>query len=174
MSQKKYVSLSKLQTFLENLNNKFAKISHKHTVSDITDYKVDSQLSSDSASPVQNKIIKAEFDAVATAMNALDVAIDGKANASHSHDDRYYTETEIDTKLSNKSDKTHNHDSAYDAKGAATTAANAALDSAKSYTNTSLGSYYTKSQIDSMELISVNDIDTICGSSIQSAREVLF
>ena len=31
----------------------------------------------------------------------------------HTHDDRYYTESEIDNKLSGKSDTTYNHDSVY-------------------------------------------------------------
>lgn len=31
----------------------------------------------------------------------------------HTHDDRYYTESEIDTKLSSKSDASHNHDTTY-------------------------------------------------------------
>ena len=31
----------------------------------------------------------------------------------HTHDDRYYTESEIDTKLSSKSDTSHNHDTTY-------------------------------------------------------------
>ena len=35
--------------------------------------------------------------------------INGKAASSHTHDDRYYTETEIDTKLKGKSDTTHSH-----------------------------------------------------------------
>ena len=43
-----------------------------------------------------------------------------------------YNKTEIDTKLSGKSDTSHNHDDKYDAKGAST----AALDSAKTYTDT--------------------------------------
>jgi hypothetical protein len=36
--------------------------------------------------------------------------------------------------------------------------------------------YYTKTQIDSMELITVQDIDAICGANIQiaSASEVTF
>lgn len=119
MAQKKYVSLSKLSTFLDNLKNKFAVISHKHTMSDITDYKVDNALSSTSSNPVENKVLDAEFEAISTAMNALDSAIDGKADSSHTHNDIYYTESEIDTKLASKSDSTHNHDSAYDAKGAA-------------------------------------------------------
>lgn len=55
-----------------------------------------------------------------TATSANSVAWDnvsGKPSSytpsSHTHDDRYYTESEIDTKLSGKSDTTHNHNSAY-------------------------------------------------------------
>lgn len=99
MSQKKYVSLSKLSTFLDNLYDKFASVGHKHTLDDITNYTVDSQLSSTSTNPVQNKVIDAEFEAISVAMNALESAIDGKANATHAHDDLYYTETEVDVKL---------------------------------------------------------------------------
>jgi len=33
--------------------------------------------------------------------------------SSHTHDDRYYTESEINTKLSSKSDTSHNHNSTY-------------------------------------------------------------
>ena len=33
--------------------------------------------------------------------------------SSHTHDDRYYTESEIDTKLSGKSDTSHNHSGVY-------------------------------------------------------------
>ena len=84
---KKYVSLSKLQTFLDNLSNKFASLTHAHTMSDITDYTVDTELSSVSTNPVQNKTIDAEFEAVSTAMGALESAIDGKADEVHTHDD---------------------------------------------------------------------------------------
>jgi hypothetical protein len=55
-----------------------------------------------------------------TATSANSVAWDnvsGKPSSftpsSHTHDDRYYTESEIDTKLSGKSDTTHNHNSTY-------------------------------------------------------------
>ena len=97
----KYVTPRRLSTFLDNLKNVFALSGHKHTLSDISDYKVDTVLSSTSSNPVQNKVVDAEFDAISQAMGALETAIDGKANSSHNHDDRYYTETEIDTKLSN-------------------------------------------------------------------------
>jgi hypothetical protein len=36
-----------------------------------------------------------------------------KADSSHTHDDRYYTENEINTKLGGKSDAGHNHDTVY-------------------------------------------------------------
>ncbi len=36
-----------------------------------------------------------------------------KANAEHTHDDIYYTETEVDSLLGNKADATHNHDDVY-------------------------------------------------------------
>ena len=73
---KKYVGLDTLRVFLSNLNSKFATLSHKHTISDITDYKVDTELSSTSTNPVQNKVINDEFDAIAGAMNVLEQAID--------------------------------------------------------------------------------------------------
>lgn len=59
---------------------------------------VDSALSSTSTNPVQNKVIN--------------TALSGKANSSHTHDDRYYTESEIDTKLSGKADSSHTHSTA--------------------------------------------------------------
>ena len=85
MSQKKYVSLSKLESFLNNLRNTFATLSHKHTISDITDYVIDSDLSSTSTNPVQNKVIDSEFEAVSVAMNVLEQSIDGKADSDHTH-----------------------------------------------------------------------------------------
>lgn len=122
MAQKKYISLSKLGSFLDNLKNIFAALSHTHTISELADYTVDTELSSASANPVQNKVIDAEFDAISTAMNALELAIDGKADSAHAHNDIYYTKTEID----------------------------------------------------SLELITTDDINTICGASIVSASEVIF
>ena len=82
MSQKKYVSLSKLSTFLDKLKNTFSALGHKHPISDLTDYTVDTALSSTSTNPVQNKVLDAEFEAVSTAMNALDTEIDNKLSLS--------------------------------------------------------------------------------------------
>lgn len=67
-------------------------------------------------------------------LNSLSETVSDKANASHNHDNRYYTETEIDTKLADKSDSDHTHTGVYDINGAAASA----LSSAKSYTDTAI------------------------------------
>lgn len=87
MSQKKYVSLSRLSTFLDNLKDKFATLTHKHMISDLTDYTVDTALSSTSTNPVANNTLNAEFEAIADAMGALETAIDGKVQIITWEDD---------------------------------------------------------------------------------------
>jgi hypothetical protein len=86
MAEKKYISLSKLSTFLDNLKEIFSPLVHTHKISDLTDYIVDSELSSASTNPVQNSVINAELDEIAHAMGALELAIDSKADADHTHD----------------------------------------------------------------------------------------
>lgn len=56
---------------------------------------VDSALSSTSTNPVQNKIVNS--------------ALAGKSNNGHTHDDRYYTESEINSKLNGKANSSHTH-----------------------------------------------------------------
>lgn len=56
---------------------------------------IDAELSTTSTNPVQNKVIKS--------------ALDGKSNTGHTHDDRYYTESEINTKLNAKANSSHTH-----------------------------------------------------------------
>ena len=88
---KKYVNLNNLSTFLISLRQIFSEKSHKHNVSDITDYVVDSSLSNSSVNPVQNRVIDAEFEAVSNAMSALELAINGKSDTTHKHDGVYDT-----------------------------------------------------------------------------------
>lgn len=70
MAEKKYVSLSNLNTFLEKLKNTFAKLDHSH--------EIDDALSATSTNPVQNKILNDEFEAIAQSFDALENAIDNK------------------------------------------------------------------------------------------------
>ena len=139
--QKKYAGLDTLRTFLDNLKSTFASFSHSHTLSDITDYTVDSQLSSTSINPVQNKVINTEFQTINQTIAEYDTALENKADTEHSHDDKYYTETEIDTLLANKADADHTHDE-----------------------------YVTDVELENLELISTEDVDSICGTIIQVAN----
>ena len=43
----------------------------------------------------------------------VDAKLNGKANSSHTHDDRYYTESEMNTKLNGKANSSHTHDDRY-------------------------------------------------------------
>ena len=201
MAQKKYVSLSKLETFLDNLKTTFASLGHKHTINDITDYKVDNVLSDTSTNPVQNAVLNAEFDAISDAMGALEQVVDTKVGAEHPHS--ISDVANLESTLSGKQSAIT---------GAATTITSDNLTSNRaviangsgkvavsSVTSTELGyltgatsniqtqlndkaaasalsNYYTKTQIDEMEFITVNDIDTICNQTIQvaTASEVTF
>lgn len=78
---------------------------------------VDSSLSSSSTNPVQNKVVKGALDGkanvqhnhtFATVVN-LQSTLNSKSDVGHTHDDRYYTETEMNTKLNGKANSTHTH-----------------------------------------------------------------
>lgn len=78
-------------------------------------------------------------------LNTLQIFLDNIKNV-------FATKTEI----SNKADTSHTHDDIY-------------------YTKTEIENmHYTKTEVDSMEFITTNDIDTICGTTIQIASEVTF
>lgn len=100
---------------------------------------VDSALSSTSTNPVQNKVIN--------------TALSGKANSSHTHDDRYYTETEINSKLSEKANTNHTHNQYYDS-GITRTA------------NTFLAAPDGKDGTASFRVLAAADIPTITKSKI--------
>lgn len=93
MAEKKYVGTEAFIRLVAQLKAGFATLTHTHKLEDITDYTVDSALSGTSTNPVQNQALKSKFDSVES-------AIAGKAASSHNHDDRYYTEDEVDEKIS--------------------------------------------------------------------------
>lgn len=65
----------------------------------------------DSASEMNTQIQtnKDNIAANTSDISALQISVSEKANKVHSHDNRYYTESEIDTKLSGKSNTGHTH-----------------------------------------------------------------
>lgn len=158
MATKKYVSLSKLSYFLDNLRSVFALKAHTHSTSDISDFVVDTELSSTSTNPVQNKVIDAEFEAMATAMNALELAIDSaveevKTDASNKdvvvlHEAQKSANSYTDTKVGELNESFGNviyqmygsdltEESAPTIREIASDEANIALDFAKSYADSS-------------------------------------
>lgn len=82
---------------------------------------VDSSLSSSSTNPVQNKVVNSALNGKANSSHShsisnitnLQSALDSKSETGHTHDDRYYTETEIDSKLNGKANSSHTHDDRY-------------------------------------------------------------
>lgn len=71
MAEKKYVGSEAFIRLVAQIKAGFASLTHTHKLEDITDYKVDAALSSTSANPVQNKAIKAEFQAVQDELDSL-------------------------------------------------------------------------------------------------------
>lgn len=78
---------------------------------------VDSSLSSFSINPVQNKVVNSALNGkanvqhnhtFATVVN-LQSTLNSKSDVGHTHDDRYYTETEMNTKLNGKANSSHTH-----------------------------------------------------------------
>lgn len=85
---------------------------------------VDSSLSSSSKNPVQNKVVNSALsgksdighehtsDEIHYAYDqnvSVTTILENKAPTHHTHDDRYYTEAEIDEKLNGKADSNHRH-----------------------------------------------------------------
>ena len=78
---------------------------------------VDSSLSSSSTNPVQNKVVNSALNGKANSshnhsisnITNLQSTLDNKSATGHTHDDRYYTETEMNTKLNGKANSSHTH-----------------------------------------------------------------
>lgn len=125
MATKKYASLSTLQTFLENLKNLFATKTEMDkkadvqiitqddtttTTEDVTTLKIHKL----SQEQYDNLVANGDIDESAlylTPDEQIDLTpyatieqLDTKAEVEHTHDDRYYTETEVDEML-----VTHTH-----------------------------------------------------------------
>lgn len=82
-------------------------------------------------------------------------AVSGKSNTGHNHDDRYYTETEVDTKL--------------DSKVSTSRTINGKALSSNITLSAGDVNAYSKTEIDNMEFITTDDIDAICGMTLTEA-----
>lgn len=131
------------------------------------------------------------IDTNTNAIEALETVAAGKANASHTHDDRYYTESEIDSKVTalentigSKASSSHTHDDRYyteteiDSK---ITALNTNIDNKANTSHSHDDVYYTETEVDALlnnkadlVLITTAEIDEICNATIQNAAEVSF
>ena len=113
-------SHSEYSEITHNHDEDYSPLSHSHTASEIGAATDEHNHDSDYAS--------------ISALDELFDIISNKANVSHTHDDRYYTETEVDAKLSSKSDSSHTHTGIYDVSGSAASA----LSSAQAYTDSKI------------------------------------
>ena len=87
--------------------------------------------------------------------------------SAHTHDDRYYTESEINTKLSGKSDTSHTHDDRYYTESeidSKVNTINSSIGTKADKTHTHDDRYYTESEIDS-KLAGKQDSLTATGSA---------
>lgn len=111
-----------------NHSGVYALVSHSHAIADVTGL----QTALDSKAASSHTHASAQItDLAETVRDIMGTALVGGANVSlavddindtitissslpaHAHDDRYYTETEIDTALAGKSDTSHTHDTRY-------------------------------------------------------------
>lgn len=125
-----------LTYFVGKLKGMFAPKSHTHTKSQITDFPKSMPANGGNSTTVNGHSVNSDVpagakftdtntwrgvqnnltsDATDQSLSAaqgkvLKGLVDGKAASGHTHDDRYYTESEINSKLSGKSDTGHTHD----------------------------------------------------------------
>ena len=84
---------------------------HKHTKSDITDFPALGTAAAKNAGDFA--AASHTHDDRYYTESEMNTKLNGKANASHTHDDRYYTESEMNTKLNGKANASHTHDDRY-------------------------------------------------------------
>ena len=108
-----------LQNRITNLSNELKSLNKEidDLDSKISDLEIrDSSQANDQANDIatMNAEIKANTEAISGKADKNHTHIKSDiTDFEHNHDDRYYTESEVDTKLSGKSDTGHTHDDRY-------------------------------------------------------------
>lgn len=72
----KYVGEYIISYVIGKCKETFALKTHKHTVSELTDYNVDSQLSSTSDNPISNKTVNENFETISSTLSGLQNKLD--------------------------------------------------------------------------------------------------
>lgn len=136
---------------------------NKSLIDSITTSKVNvSDIANDLTTSNSSKVLSAaQGVAIKSLIDTLQAAVDGKAASTHTHAISEVT----------------NLQSTLDSKVPATRTVNGKALSSNITLSASDVNAYTKSEIDNLELITIDDIDTICGGAIQVAtlsNEVMF
>ena len=106
----RYYTESEIDTKLAGKSN----TGHTHSISDVSNLQSSLDGKSGTGHTHSNYSVTSHtHDDRYYTESEIDTKLAGKSNTGHTHDDRYYTETEITTKLSGKSDTGHTHDDRY-------------------------------------------------------------
>jgi hypothetical protein len=156
--------VSGLQTALESK----AALSHTHAISNVTSLQdsLNAKLASAAytASDVLAKVKTVDGDGSGLDADTLDGAHAGSfATAGHSHDDRYYTESEMNNALAGKSGTSHTHDDRYFTEGET----NGLLSGKSSIDHLHDERYYTESEVNA--LVNARIAGVVSGSTIRYA-----
>lgn len=173
--ENKYLDKSGVLTLRDMFFQKLAQLVHQHNVADITDFPDIPDKLSDLPNDV-GYITKDENTTYTLTKAENTITLTGSDGSQYSiiDDD---TKIAVDNELSSTSNnpvqnKVINTELNV-IKGTLDTQANLI---ASKIDNNALNNYYTKTEVDNLELITVEDIDIICGTTIQiaSADEVEF
>jgi hypothetical protein len=118
---------SKIQTDINTLRDELKEYTNEK-ITNIPTPDISGQIETHNTSTEAHADIRAIIDAIEESVSdkadadhiheVADIAtlqdiLDTKSDTSHTHDDLYYTESEVNTLLSNKADYVHNHDDVY-------------------------------------------------------------
>ena len=96
----------------------------------------------------------------------VNTLLSGKAATSHTHDDRYYTESEVNTLLSGKAATSHTHDDRYYTESEITSLLSGKAETSHTHDDR----YYTESEVNT--LLSGKQATLISGTNIKTVNGV--